>query len=152
MTAREGIRKATRVLLGIALLGASTACSDSSTEPEETVPTVTLRPVDDAAQFDTGLYKRTCLSQPGAPVTVSNTCPVVQWDGYEYWALSYHDNRSSFAIHAYDPGGDLLEVVEGTGARYAYTIDVDVDAETVIFVGQDERTVTMTWDELRDLR
>ncbi len=42
--------------------------------------------------------------------------------------------------------------MEAGGARYVYAVDVDEAAETVTFRGQDDRTVTMTWEELRALR
>ena len=77
---------------------------------------------------------------------------MVRWDGYDYWALSYGDNRGSFAIHAYDDKGQLHGIVEATGARYVYAIDVDDAAKTVTFRGQSDRTVTMTWEELQALR
>lgn len=153
MPARPRIRKTAQLLSCCALPAVLLACSDSSTEPEEeSVPVVVALAVSDPAEFDSDLYTRTCLTQPGSPVSISTTCPVVQWEGYEYWALSFGDNRSSFAIHAYDQGGTLLNVVEQVGARYAYAIDVDDNAETVTFRGQSDNTVTMTWDELRDLR
>ena len=56
------------------------------------------------------------------------------------------------AIHAYDATGKLKHVQELVGARYAYRIDVDEATKTVTFRGQQDVSVTMTWDELRQLR
>jgi len=66
----------------------------------------------------------------------------------DYWAFSFGDNRGSFAIHVFDTNGALLGVEERVGARYLYAIDLDTAAETVIFRGQADGTVTMTWAEL----
>jgi len=35
-----------------------------------------------------------------------------------------------------------------TGARYIWQIRIDAAAQTITFVGQAERTITMTWEEL----
>ena len=36
-------------------------------------------------------------------------CPVMTWNGYTYWAFSYHDNRMAFNIAAYDCDGSLVK-------------------------------------------
>lgn len=133
-------------------------CDKSATAPNEELPAasdppaVVDVPVASHGGFDNDLYKVTCLASPGPQIAISDTCPVVRWDGYDYWAMSYGDNRSSFAIHAFDASGELHGVVEESGARYVYAVDVDEEAETVTFRGQGDRTVTMTWEELRALR
>jgi len=113
---------------------------------------VVMLPTTAHGQYDEQEYYPGCITGPESPSTISSTCPVLRWSGYDYWALSFGDNRSSMAIHAYDPDGALQNVEERTGARYVYAIDVDEIAETVTFRGQVDRTITMTWDELRQLR
>jgi hypothetical protein len=142
------VSRAVALTLGAAL---TLACSSSS-EPEEGTPSVVTRTLTDPPPYDASTYALYCLAGPESPSTVSETCPVIRWAGYEYWALNYSDNRSSMAIHAYDANGTLTNVVERTGARYVYAIEVDPDAETVTFRGQVDHTVTMTWQELRLLR
>jgi hypothetical protein len=138
-------------LVTIALTAATVAC-DSGTEPEDEPPVVVTLAVTEIGGYDQDEYYPGCITGPESPSTISATCPVLRWEGYEYWAMSYGDNRSSMAIHAYDSDGDLQNVEERTGARYVYTIDVDETGETVTFRGQVDRTITMTWDELRDLQ
>ena len=33
-------------------------------------------------------------------LTDSSTCPVLQWNGYTYWPMSFDDNRFAFALVA----------------------------------------------------
>ncbi|MEQ9568831.1 MAG: hypothetical protein RLN75_01465 [Longimicrobiales bacterium] len=134
------------------VVAASAACTSSSNflepepeEPEVEQPGVRMVARDALPGFATDLYKATCQ-------TSSGECPVVQWQDVDYVALSFHDNRSAFAIHAFDAAGSTLGVTEAVGARYLNDIVVDVDARTVAFVGQDERTVTLTWDDLATIR
>lgn len=130
------------------------ACSDDSPvepevdEPEVSQPTVAEVPVAELPVFDTELYKTSC-STPNSGV---RACPVIRWDGVDYVALSFRDNRLSFAIHAWDTAGGLRSVQEFRGARYLAAVEIDTTAETVGFVGQDERTVTLTWAELEAMR
>ncbi len=135
-----------------AFVVAGSACSSPPTSPTPDVPTVVKVPVASRGAFDTTTYYPGCEVGPGSPVEPSTTCPVVRWDGYDYWAMAYHDNRSSMAIHVFDATGRLLNVVERPGARYLYAIDVDQAAKTVTFHGQTDRTIVMTWDALRALR
>jgi hypothetical protein len=144
--------RTTGCALAAALAMATAACDDSSTEPEEGVPVVVTLPTTDPGAYDEEEYYPGCITGPESPSTISSTCPVLRWAGYDYWAMSFGDNRSSMAIHAYDEDGTLQNVAERTGARYLYAIDVDETAETVTFRGQVDATITMSWDELRDLR
>lgn len=127
------------------------ACSSTS-EPGEGTPAVAVIAVNDPPPYDENTYALYCIAGPESPSTIVETCPVIRWAGYEYWVLNYADNRSSMAIHAYDATGALTGVVEKTGARYVYAIEVDPVAETVTFRGQVDHTITMTWQELRNLR
>jgi hypothetical protein len=127
------------------------ACSSTS-EPVEGTPSVVVVAVADPPSYDTETYALYCIAGPESGSPIIDTCPIVRWAGYDYWALNYTDNRSSMAIHAYNQNGTLTGVVERTGARYVNAIEVDHEAETVTFQGQVSRTITMTWQELRDLR
>ncbi len=139
--------------LPLLLLLAPSACTTSSNflepdpeEPEqEAAPTVRLVAPAALPPFATDQYKATCQ-------TTSGECPVVRWQEVDYVALSFHDNRSSFAVHAFDAAGSTLGVHEAVGARYLADIRVDTEARTVTFVGQAERTVTLTWDALTAIR
>ena len=152
MNSEPSIRRAGHLVLAAAWALGSTACDDSSTEPEEGTPVVVTLAVADAPAHDGEEYNPGCITGPESPSTLSATCPVLRWAGYEYWAMGFSDNRSSMAMHAYDADGELRNVEERTGARYVYAIEVDETAETVTFRGQVDHTITMTWDELRDLR
>lgn len=148
------------MLLGLAL----PACSGDSpvapaeeepevveTEPEPepaAAPEVVEVAVADLPDFDTERYKATCPTN-GAGV---GACPVIRWQGMDHVALSYRDNRLSFALHTWDAAGTLRSAVETKGARYLNAVRVDTAAETVDFVGQDDRAVTLTWSELEAMR
>lgn len=148
------VQSSIRAMAGMMLAIGAAACASSTTEPEATVQPPMVVDLSATAQvaFDENEYKVTCLAVPEDPVQISTTCPVVRWNGYDYWALSFGDNRSSMAIHAFDASGQLHGVVELVGARYVYAIDIDDVAKTVTFRGQADRTVTMTWDEMEALR
>jgi hypothetical protein len=137
--------------IAVALATILPACSSTS-EPVEGTPSVVVVAVADPPSYDTDTYALYCIAGPENGSPIVDNCPVVRWAGYEYWALNYNDNRSSMAIHAYDQNGMLTSVVERTGARYVHAIEVDHVTETVSFRGQVDRTITMTWQELRDLR
>ena len=79
----------------------------------------------------------------------ADTCPVVQWGGYVYWAFSYIDNRSSMAIVAFDSTGKAVQRWNKTGARYVWKITVSTRAKNVVFYGQSNSHITMTWSEMR---
>jgi hypothetical protein len=90
---------------------------------------------------------------PGANLTqtcLGSTCPVIELCDLTFWVYSFIDNRTSYAIAAYDAAGNILGVVEKPGDRYITAISVDVSTETVILYGQ-SGSVTMTWAELLSL-
>lgn len=135
--------------LCLGLLMAVSACSSSSPaapEPEEETPpaVVEIAPAS-LPPYDTELYKTSCQTASGA-------CPAVRWQGIDYVALSYRDNRFAFAIHAFDASGGTRGVMEAPGARYAAGIDVDPAARTVTFVGQADQAVTLAWSDLEGIR
>jgi hypothetical protein len=152
MNSGPTIRRAGHFVLAAAWALTSTACDSSTEPPEEGTPAVVTLAVADAPAFNAEEYYPGCITGPESPSTISVTCPVLRWAGFEYWAMSFGDNRSSMAIHAYDADGELQNVEERTGARYLYAIEIDETTETVTFRGQVDSAITMTWDELRDLR
>ncbi|MFK7997134.1 MAG: hypothetical protein AB8B87_23575 [Granulosicoccus sp.] len=88
-----------------------------------------------------------CIADPDE-ARGSVECPVLVYNGYTYWAYSFLDNRGAMGIVAYDDNGNVVAQWEREGARYIWQIDVNSDDATVIFRGQANRTVTMTWLEL----
>lgn len=137
-----------------ALLLAVAACTSSTNalgpdeeEVDETSPAPEVRLVETSALplWDSEQYKSSCQTETRA-------CPVVTWRDVEYLALSYRDNRSAFAIHAYDATGALLGVTEAFGARYLAAIRVDTVNAAVTFVGQADLAVTLGWSELEAIR
>ena len=51
--------------------------------------------------------KVTCMLGPDK-LEPSPTCPVIEWNGYTYWAYSYIDNRYAMNIVAYDEKGNVV--------------------------------------------
>ena len=91
--------------------------------------------------------KLTCMKGPDT-LDPCDTCPVIEWHGYTYWAYSYIDNREAMNIVAYDVQGKVVKQWEKSGARYVYKITVDVKAQTVTFWGQSDRKIVMSWKDL----
>jgi len=92
-------------------------------------------------------WKEACVvsANSGAP---SPNCPVLQYNGYTYWAWSDINNGVAMAIVAYDPAGVAVKQWNKPGARYIWQITVDPVAETVGFVGQSNSTITMSFTDL----
>lgn len=109
-------------------------------------PVIAKVPTSSPPAVPSGL-KVTCTQGPGTGASAT-TCPVVQWGGYTYWALSYVDNRVGMAIVAYDAAGKVVAKREKTGARYVYAITSDAAGRTVTFAGQSDAKITMKWSEL----
>ncbi len=138
--------------LALAALVGAGACTQSSSalapDPEaeqEELPAIVEVAAVALPTFDRELYKATCQ-------TASGQCPVVRWEAVDYVALSYHDNRLSFALHAFGADGSVLGVRELVGARYIASVALDSAARAVTLVGQGERSIVVTFDELRQLR
>ncbi|WDE03798.1 hypothetical protein SG34_020805 [Thalassomonas viridans] len=79
----------------------------------------------------------------------SDSCQVVRWNGYTYWAFSYMDNRESLAIVAFDVEGQLVGKMEKKGAHFLWQISLDHINKTVTFYGQHNHNITMGWEELQ---
>lgn len=86
------------------------------------------------------------VSNQGAPM--SETCPVVQYQGITTWAYSFTDNRMSLALVSYDADNKVVRNVEKGGARYLFNAIVNEPNQTVTFIGQAEQWVTVPWSEL----
>ena len=69
-------------------------------------------------------------------LTDSSTCPVLQWNGYTYWPMTYDDNRFSFALIAFDELGNQAARWELPGSRYVVDMTVDTTAGTLTIFGQ----------------
>jgi predicted enzyme related to lactoylglutathione lyase len=65
-----------------------------------------------------------------------------------YWFFSFFDNRFSYSVVGYGPGGTIVKgPTEKPGARYVSYITVNNAAHTVTAVGQAGYSVTMNWSE-----
>ncbi|EJD51181.1 hypothetical protein AURDEDRAFT_149843 [Auricularia subglabra TFB-10046 SS5] len=86
------------------------------------------------------------IVDPNSLQTDNTHYPVLQYQGLNFWALSFVDNRVAFSILAYDADGELYARWDRTGARYLYTIKPS--GSSVAFLGQSSAAVTFTLAEL----
>lgn len=63
-------------------------------------------------------------------------------------ALSYTDNRFAYSILVYDQDKHLVRSWSRPGARYIWKINVDAAKQKVQFIGQANRFVEFSVDEL----
>lgn len=90
-------------------------------------------------------------AHPDIPADLKLTgdpCPVIKSNGYTYWAYSYRDNRVGIAIVAYDIAGNQIKRWDKSGARYITSITSNPVTNQVIFTGQSNQKITVSWDEL----
>jgi hypothetical protein len=111
------------------------------------VPLVETVPSSSHPSIPSGL-KEIALSDPNR-LDSSSTNPIIQWNGYSYWAYSYIDNRVSLGIVAYDSNGQVVKQWEKPGTRYIYSIAVDSASKTFTFVGQSNQEVVVPWYDLQ---
>ncbi len=78
----------------------------------------------------------------------SPTCPVLQYNGYTYWAWSDNNNDVAMAIVAYDENGVAVKRWNRTGSRYIWNLTVDPAGQTVSFIGQSNAAITFGWNDL----
>ncbi|HEY4940926.1 MAG TPA: hypothetical protein VII56_05820 [Rhizomicrobium sp.] len=78
----------------------------------------------------------------------SPTCPVLQYNGYTYWAWSDDQNAVAMAIVAYDSNGVAVKQWNRNGARYIWNLTVDPVAETAAFIGQANAQIVLSWNDL----
>ena len=74
--------------------------------------------------------------------------PVLAVGDFTLWPMSYYDNRVSLGMVMYDPYWNVSGIVEKPGTRYVYKIDVNGTSSSVVFTGQSNATVSMTFDEI----
>ncbi|KAH9862986.1 hypothetical protein J1614_010715 [Plenodomus biglobosus] len=75
--------------------------------------------------------------------------PVLLHNDYMYWPLSYKDDRFSFAIvRTSSTSAELLDILEIKGARYIDSIDVSPGNESISFIGQGYKVVSVRWNDL----
>lgn len=118
----------------------------SSPNYQEVAPAIKKLSASTSLRIPLGL-KKTCV-QGTDTLSLSSTCPVVEANGYTYWALSYIDNRVGMAIVAYDEEGRVVDILEKTGARYVSQIKLDAANQTVAFIGQSDANITLSWNDL----
>lgn len=77
--------------------------------------------------------------------------PILLYDQYAYWPLSYEDNRVSFAIVVTDGqtvNSSIVNTFEAPGSRYIDSIRVHSNNQTVSFIGQGFDAASVSWDDL----
>lgn len=128
----------------LAIIFTALACINSATA--DISPTVQVVDARTAIQVPTGM-KKACLLGPDT-LGNSETCPIVNADGLNFWALSYRDNRTEMAIVGYDDGGNAVKLIEKPGSRYVWNITLDAEQQTIAFHGQSDAIVTLQWNDL----
>ena len=76
-------------------------------------------------------------------------CPVVQCGELTTWALSYSDNRPSFAIVTHAPDGTVVRSADAGDGRYVWRASVNAADQTVRFDGQSNFGATLPWSQVR---
>jgi len=118
--------------------------------PEQTgvvvTPTVEVIDVVSPPRVPIGL-KATCLQGPDSS-SASESCPIIAANGINFWALSYADNRLGMAVVGYDSAGNVVALIEKTGARYVWDITLDATSQTITLHGQGDQTITLNWTDL----
>ncbi|WP_217994963.1 hypothetical protein [Methylogaea oryzae] len=112
-------------------------------------PVVTAVPVANSPTPPAG-SKVSCMTGPNSPTPdgISQTCPVIEYQGLKIWPFSYVDNRYSINVAGYDAANKLVSQQELTGTRYIWKVTVDTTAQTVTFFGQSNTTATIPWSKL----
>ena len=88
--------------------------------------------------------KVTCLGS-------SSTCPIVEFNGYTYWAYRFIDNRLAMVIVAYDSSNNVVQQTVLPSVRYISTISVNKTTNVITFTGQSSTTGTMRHTPLPSL-
>ncbi len=114
--------------------------------PTYKIPTVTTA-TKVPAKIPAGL-KITTIKGPNV-LQSSKSHPVLKWNGYTYWALSHRNNQVAMTLVAYNDAGKIVKQWYKRGARYLWKITADNTAKKITIWGQANKTIVMTWDELR---
>lgn len=102
--------------------------------------------VDLADATDFSLPSDLKLTLIGGPLV--QLYPVLRWGHYIYWPLSFEDNRVSMALVITDTALNILQRLHVPGARYIHQMVVSPSSRKVLFIGQAEQTVTLSWEML----
>ena len=130
------------IALAIGLAALSSAPAEAA--PKRAV--VAYVPINSNPPIPAGL-KIACMKGPN-DLTMSKTCPVVKYMGNTTWAYSFIDNRVSMALVTYDAQNNVVSNITKDGARYVWQAVSSLPDKTVMFSGQSNQTVTVTWAEL----
>ncbi len=94
--------------------------------------------------------KVSCMTGPNSPKPdwVSPTCPVITYNGVDFWPFSYMDNRVAIGLGGYK-SGKLVKLIELKGTRYAWKASVDMGAKSISIFGQTNSSVSTSWTSLK---
>ena len=129
----------------------------ASPPPAPAPPTVASVFTDSWPTPPSGL-KLACFTGPRSPQPdqMTNYCPMIMYNGIEFRAFSYTDNRYSIGLVGYDKFGNIVSPVqEFTGTRYVWEIALDTVNQTAIIKGQSspdgtiKTSVTVPWSKLK---
>ena len=110
-------------------------------------PTIQVKDATTQLHIPIGL-KKACRQGPDEYARPSDTCPIIHANGMNFWPLSYIDDRVGMAIVAYDSRGNIVGLIEKTGARYIGDITLDVTGQTISLKGQANNVITLKWNDL----
>jgi hypothetical protein len=88
----------------------------------------------------------TCANTPQF-TALADKCPIIKYQGYVTWVLSYKDNRFSMAVVTWDGTGKVVRNVEQKGARYIVNAVSSSKTHTITLSGQDSKTITLPWSD-----
>ncbi|RYU91278.1 hypothetical protein EWM62_04880 [Mucilaginibacter terrigena] len=110
-------------------------------------PVINLVPFSEAPAVPPGLFSFWQLDSH--PTARQSGIPVLAFEDHTYRVYEYPDNRTAFALIAFNKDGKIVTDWELQGARHITNLVVDLQNKRVNFTGQSDKTVTRTWDELR---
>lgn len=84
---------------------------------------------------------------PGNP-KLSKTFQVVSYKGNNFYPFSFRNNRGAINLVGYDAGNKIVFQQEIKGARYIWKVEADTKTKTIVFYGQDSKTVSIPWQDL----
>ena len=132
----------TAIVLAVGI--AALLCAPAHAAP--TRPRVAYLPIDSHPPVPAGL-KVACMPGPNV-LTMSKTCPVVQYRGNSTWPYSFIDNRVSMALVTYDAQNNVVANVTKDGARYAWEGKVNPGEKTITFYGQSNQSISASYDDI----
>jgi hypothetical protein len=137
------------IFTGLLPVAALTLCAIPAAHAQDprNVPTVEFIAANSHPAVPPGLQLM-CMPVSGNGAPNSETCPVVKYHGVSTWAFSYADNRDSLALVTYDADNKIVRNVEKPGARYLFNASVSYPNQTVTFIGQAEKFVTVPWSDI----